>query len=280
MGTVYRYERSGALYGLLRVRGFTQDDAHIMCAPEQIFDEIRHTVGFAKKMWRAFGFTEVAAYLATRPAKAVGSNEDWEKATTSLQRALDAEGMQYEVDEGGGAFYGPKIDLKVKDAIGRLWQVTTIQFDFNLPERFDMTFIDTNGNQVRPFVVHRALLGSLERFFGILIEHYAGKFPAWLAPEQARIIPISDKEYDYAKKLLSMLHAQGLRATIDAESESLGNRIKKARNERIPYYLVIGAKEVETQSVAVRKRDSEEVANLSFDECVGMLSTECREPEF
>jgi threonyl-tRNA synthetase len=200
LGTVYRYERSGVLHGLLRVRGFTQDDAHIICTPEQVEDEIAEVLRFSLGMWRTLGFEHIRAYLATRPKDAIGEAPRWEQALVSLKKALEREGMAYEVDEGGGAFYGPKIDLKVKDAIGREWQMTTIQFDFNLPERFDMTYVDTDGKEKRPYMVHRALLGSLERFFGVLIEHYAGAFPVWLCPEQAVVIPITSAFDDYARQ--------------------------------------------------------------------------------
>ena len=186
------------LHGLLRVRGFTQDDAHIICTPEQIEDEILGVLRFSLDLWRAFGFPDIKAYLATRPEKAVGEPERWDQALDSLRKALEIEGMAYEVDEGGGAFYGPKIDLKIKDALGREWQMTTIQFDFNEPERFDMIYVGADGQEHRPYMVHRALLGSLERFFGVLIEHYAGAFPLWLAPVQAKIIPIADRHLDYA----------------------------------------------------------------------------------
>ena len=201
LGTVYRYEKSGALHGLLRVRGFTQDDSHIICTPEQIEDEIAEVLRFSLYIWKSFGFTEIKPYLSTRPAKAVGEPERWEKALVSLRKAIDKLGLECEVDEGGGAFYGPKIDLKVKDAIGREWQTATIQFDFNLPERFDMTYIGEDGKKHRPYMVHRALMGSLERFFGILIEQYAGAFPLWLAPIQARILPVSDRQHDAAMAL-------------------------------------------------------------------------------
>ena len=200
LGTVYRYEKDGVRHGLFRVRGFTQDDAHIFCTPEQIVQEIRDTVQFAKNMLGKFGFHDIQAYLSTKPEKAVGDPARWEQATQSLRDALDQEGMAYEVDEGGGAFYGPKIDMKIKDALGRPWQLGTVQFDFNLPERFDLTYVGADGKDHQPYMVHRALLGSIERFFGILIEHYAGAFPLWLAPEQVRVLPISDKALDYAKR--------------------------------------------------------------------------------
>ena len=264
LGTVYRYEKSGVLHGLLRVRGFTQDDAHIICTPEQIEDEIAEVLRFSLSIWDAFGFKEIKPYLATRPEKAVGEPERWEKAMVSLQKAVEKCGLKCEVDEGGGAFYGPKIDLKVKDAIGREWQTSTIQFDFNLPERFDMTYIGEDGQKHRPFMVHRALLGSIERFFGILVEHYAGAFPLWLAPEQARILPITERQHDYARNLLKELRGQGFRVDLDVRSESVGSKIKDARNQRIPYMLIIGDREMENGNAAVRSRREGEMGELTI----------------
>ena len=260
LGTVYRYENSGSLHGLMRVRGFTQDDAHIICTPEQIEDEIREVLRFSMFMWKSFGFKDVKAYLATKPAKAVGDDASWAKALESLEKAVKAEGIDCEVDEGGGAFYGPKIDLKIKDALGREWQTSTIQFDFNLPERFDMTYVGQDGLKHRPFMVHRALLGSLERFFGILIEHYAGAFPVWLAPEQVRILPISEKFNDYAYSLATKLKAAHIRYTVDDAADTIGGKIRKARNMRIPYMLVVGEREEANGEVAVRSRKGEEGA--------------------
>ncbi len=254
LGTVYRYERSGVLHGLLRVRGFTQDDAHIFCTPEQIEDEILRVLRFSLSILRAFGFTEVQAYLATRPEKAVGEPERWAQAQEALKRAIDTEGLAYELDEGGGAFYGPKIDLKIKDALGRSWQLTTIQFDFNLPERFDMTYIGEDGREHRPYMVHRALLGSLERFFGILVEHYAGAFPVWIAPEQARIVPIADRHLPYARQVEAQLRQAHIRVTTDASSSRMNAKIREAQLQKIPYVLVVGDKEAEAGTVAVRLR--------------------------
>lgn len=254
LGTVYRYERSGVLYGLLRVRGFTQDDAHIICTPEQIEDEVLETLRFSLNMWKVFGFTDVKAYLATRPEKSVGDPADWDIAIESLRKAIDKEGLDYEMDEGGGVFYGPKIDLKVKDALGREWQMTTIQFDFNLPERFDMTFVDSTGKERRPFMVHRALLGSIERFFGVLIEHYAGAFPVWLAPVQVKVLPISDKHLEYGRKVYQELREAGLRVELDESNESVGKKIREAEMQKIPYMLIVGDKEKDADTVAVRRR--------------------------
>ena len=268
LGTVYRYEKSGVLHGLLRVRGFTQDDAHIICTPEQIEDEIAEVLRFSLSIWKAFGFTEIKPYLATRPAKAVGDPERWATALASLEKAVRKAGLECEVDEGGGAFYGPKIDLKVKDAIGREWQTSTIQFDFNLPERFDMTYVGEDGKKHRPYMVHRALFGSIERFFGILVEQFAGAFPMWLAPEQARIMPISEKQEDYAYQIRRELRAAGFRAEVDDNRSSIGAKIKDARNGRIPYMLVIGEREVEARQVAVRNRREGEVGGMSVADLI------------
>ncbi len=258
LGTVYRYEKGGVLHGLLRVRGFTQDDAHIICTPEQIEDEIAEVLRFSLYMWDAFGFKDIKAYLATRPEKAVGDPARWEQALGSLEKAVQRAGLECEVDEGGGAFYGPKIDLKIKDALGREWQTTTIQFDFNLPERFDMSYVGADGEKHQPYMVHRALLGSLERFFGILVEHYAGAFPLWLAPEQVRILPISEKFLDYADSVRQSLVKAGIRVTVDGEADPIGAKIRRARNQRVPYMAVVGEREAETNEVAVRSRAGEE----------------------
>jgi threonyl-tRNA synthetase len=260
LGTVYRYEKGGVLHGLLRVRGFTQDDAHIICTPDQIETEIAEVLRFSLAMWRAFGFEDVKAYLATRPEKAVGESERWDQALGSLEKAVEATGLDCEVDEGGGAFYGPKIDLKIRYALGREWQTTTIQFDFNLPERFDMTYIGKDGEKHRPYMVHRALLGSLERFFGILVEHYAGAFPVWLAPEQVRVLPIGERFENYAAEVEAYLKKRRFRATVDREADPIGAKIRRARNARVPYMLIVGEREVETGRVAVRSRKGDEGA--------------------
>ena len=254
LGTVYRYEKSGVLHGLLRVRGVTQDDAHIFCTPDQIEDEIREVLRFSLFMWKSFGFTDIKAYLATRPAKAVGEPERWDQAIEALKNAVVAEKLEVELDEGGGAFYGPKIDLKVKDAIGREWQMTTIQFDFNLPERFDMHFVGADGQKHRPYMVHRALLGSLERFFGVLVEHYGGAFPAWLAPVQAKLLPVKDDFNAYAAEVAAELAGRGVRVEVDGRSEKLGLKIREAQLAKVPYMLVVGGKEADAKSVAVRSR--------------------------
>ncbi|HQI85227.1 MAG TPA: threonine--tRNA ligase [Anaerolineae bacterium] len=271
LGTVYRYEKSGVLHGLMRVRGFTQDDAHIICTPEQIEGEALRVLRFSLAMLRAFGFEQIEAYLSTRPEKAVGEPARWEQAQESLLRAINAEGLVYQIDEGGGAFYGPKIDLKIKDALGREWQLTTIQFDFNEPERFDMTYVGEDGMEHRPYMVHRALLGSLERFFGILVEHYAGAFPVWLAPEQARVIPIADRHIEYAKQVEDVLRQAHLRVSTDASSSRMNAKIREAQMQKVPYMLVIGDKEVEAGAVAVRLRSGKDLGALpvaDFAACV------------
>jgi threonyl-tRNA synthetase len=274
LGTVYRYEKTGVLHGLLRVRGFTQDDAHIFCTPDQIEDEVKRTVKFALGIWRAFGFKEITAYLATRPAKAVGEPERWEQATRSLEQALRAEEIPFEVDEGGGAFYGPKIDLKVKDAIGREWQMSTIQFDFNLPERFELTYHGDDGKEHRPYMVHRALMGSLERFFGVLIEHYGGAFPLWLAPEQVRILPITDKQLAAADRTAELLREQGFRVGVDRGAEKIGAKIRDAQMQKVPYMLVMGGREVEQGTVAVRSRTAGDLGAMKLEAVVSRLTEE------
>lgn len=274
LGTVYRYEKAGTLHGLFRVRGFTQDDAHIFCTQEQIEDEVKEVIRFCNFIWKTFGFSEVKAYLSTRPEKAVGEKAQWDQATKSLEAAIIAEGLPYEVDEGGGAFYGPKIDLKVKDAIGREWQTSTIQFDFNLPERFDLKYIGDDGNAHRPYMVHRALFGSLERFFGILTEHYAGGFPVWLAPEQVRILTLSDDQNSYADEILQALREVEIRAKVDKKQDKLNGKVKNAQLDKVPYMLIIGAKEQENGQVAVRHRLEGMQGACRLDEFIGKLKEE------
>ena len=255
LGTVYRYERSGVLHGLLRVRGFTQDDAHIFCTPEQMEGEIREVLRFSLHLWKVFGFNDIKAYLATKPAESVGEQSRWDAALESLRKAVEAEGLSYEIDEGGGAFYGPKIDLKIKDALGREWQMTTIQFDFNEPERFDMTFVDADGRHKRPYMVHRALLGSLERFFGVLIEHFGGAFPVWIAPEQIAVIPVAEGFNDYAQKAASELRAADLRVSTELGDGRLNAKIRDCQNRKVPYMLVVGQREADGGTVSIRLRD-------------------------
>ncbi len=272
-GTVYRYERSGVLHGLLRVRGFTQDDAHHFCRPDQMPSEIDFVLNFSLHLLRSFGFDEFSAYLSTRPGerKAVGDVQQWRAAEGALEEALKRTGIPYEIDEGGGAFYGPKIDLKVKDAINREWQLTTIQFDFNLPERFDLTYMGEDGQPHRPYMVHRALLGSMERFFGILIEHYGGAFPVWLAPVQAILIPIADRHVTYAREVAAQMKAAGLRALVDDGSDRMANKIRKAQEQKIPYMLVVGDREVQAGAVAVRLRSGQDLGPKPIDELIAMV---------
>ena len=276
-GTVYRYEKSGVLHGLLRVRGFTQDDAHIICTGEQMEAEISKVIEFCLFMWKSFGFKDIKSYLATRPPKAVGDESRWNQAIASLEGAVGKFGLECTRDEGGGAFYGPKIDLKIKDAIGREWQTSTIQFDFNLPERFDMSYVGNDGAKHRPFMIHRALFGSIERFFGILVEHYAGAFPLWLAPEQVRIVPITDAQHEKARELNDMLVSKALRPKVDDRSESLGAKIRVARNERIPYIAVIGEKEVLDSTVSLRSRKDGDIGAMTFQELSERLTKEVSE---
>jgi threonyl-tRNA synthetase len=259
LGTVYRYERSGVLHGLLRVRGFTQDDAHIFCTPDQIEEEIVEVLRFSLNMWRDFGFEDIEVFLSTRPEHAVGEPARWEQATEALRRAIEAQGLSYEVDEGAGVFYGPKIDLHIRDAMGRRWQMTTIQFDFNEPERFGMTYVGPDGQPHRPYMVHRALLGALERFFGILIEHYGGAFPVWLAPVQAMVIPIADRHNDYARQVAQGLRVAGLRVGVDDSDDRMGAKIRNAQLQKTPYMLVVGDREVREGTVAVRLRTEEDL---------------------
>ncbi len=256
-GTVYRYERSGVLHGLMRVRGFTQDDAHHFCRPDQMPDEIDFVLSFSLHILRSFGFEKIKAFLSTKPEKSVGDPEQWDAAEKALEASLKRANMPYEIDPGGGAFYGPKIDLKVKDALDREWQLSTIQFDFNEPERFDLVYIGEDGQPHRPYMVHRALLGSLERFFGILIEHYAGAFPVWLCPVQAVVIPIADRHMDYAYKVQRQLKEAGLRVEVDDRTERMNAKIRDAQNQKIPYMLVVGDKEMESDQVALRLRSGE-----------------------
>ena len=255
LGTVYRYERSGVMHGLFRVRGFTQDDSHIFCTREQMGEEISSLLAFVLRMLRTFGFTEFEANLATRPpGKSVVADEEWEEATDALREALDRDGLPYGLDEGGGAFYGPKIDVHVRDAIGRKWQLSTIQVDFQLPQRFEMEYVGDDNGRHRPVMIHRALFGSIERFFGILVEHYAGAFPTWLAPTQVRVLPVSSDHADYAAEVVARLHAHGFRAETAAADEGLGARIRKAKVEKLPFILVVGDDDVANGTVGVNHR--------------------------
>ncbi|MFI5237101.1 MAG: threonine--tRNA ligase [Ignavibacteriales bacterium] len=274
LGTVYRYEKSGVLHGLLRVRGFTQDDAHIFCTHAQIEDEIIEVIRFAKMVWAAFGFNDLKFYLSTKPEKAVGEDELWNKATDSLKNALSREKLEYEVDEGGGAFYGPKIDIKIKDALKREWQMSTVQFDFNEPERFDMKYIGEDGKEHRPFMVHRALLGSIERFFGILIEHFAGDFPTWLAPVQVAIIPVSQNFSEYALKVNEKLRQAGIRSQVDHRNEKIGYKIRDWEMQKVPYMVIVGEKEVTSENISVRKHKKGDIGTFKISDFIDKLATE------
>lgn len=268
LGTVYRYEKAGALHGLLRVRGFTQDDAHLFCTPEQMDDEIEEVLRFSLHMLRSFGFTEIHAYISTRPEKSVGDPSLWDSATVALTKAVEKAGLAYDIDEGGGAFYGPKIDLKIKDAIGREWQLSTVQFDFNLPQRFKMTYVDKDGKEKQPLMIHRALLGSIERFFGVLLENYAGAFPPWLAPEQIAIVPVGEMAFTYASELEARFKAAGLRAYTDLSSERMNAKIRKAQQMKVPYQVIIGEKEMNDDLVSVRYRTGRQKNGLKTDDFI------------
>lgn len=276
LGTVYRYEKSGVLHGLLRVRGFTQDDAHIFCTPEQIEEEIIRVLKFSLDMLRSFGFQDIRAFLSTRPEKAVGEPQQWDIAQKALERAIASVALPFEVDEGGGAFYGPKIDLKIQDAIGREWQLSTIQFDFNNPERFRMTYIGEDGREHQPFMVHRALLGSIERFFGILIEHFAGHFPLWLAPVQAMILPVAEPHEVPARHVEKALKEQRIRCEVLPSTDSLGKRIREGEQQRVPYLLVIGDKEVKDNAVAVRNVKTKKQESVPLQEFIERTAEDVR----
>ncbi|MGB5587036.1 MAG: threonine--tRNA ligase [Gammaproteobacteria bacterium] len=274
LGTVYRHEMSGALHGLMRVRGFTQDDGHVFCREEQIADEVLRVLDLTLSMLEDFGFERFVINLSTRPEKAVGSEEIWDKATAALKSALEQKGLDYVLDEGGGAFYGPKIDVKIEDAIGREWQCSTIQLDFNLPERFDMEYVAADGERHRPIMIHRALLGSLERFFGVLIEHFAGRFPPWLAPVQAVVLNITDRQAKYAAEIGESLKNQGFRSEVDLRNEKIGFKIREHTLHRVPYLLVVGDREMESGTVAVRSREGEDLGSMALDGFVERLAAE------
>ncbi len=274
LGTVYRYERSGVLHGLMRVRGFTQDDAHIFCLPEQVEEEVGGVLDLTFELLDAFGFKDFSIYLSTRPESYAGELDMWDHATESLRRALESRSLTYDIDEGGGAFYGPKVDIMIQDALGRAWQCTTVQFDFNLPERFDLSFMDDGGGRSRPYMVHRAILGSLERFLGVLIEHYAGAFPLWLAPTQVMVIPIADRHQEYADSVKLLLEADGYRVEVDGRSERMNLKIRNAQLQKVPYMLVVGDREQEDGAVAVRTREGGNLGAMPLGELVERLAGE------
>jgi len=276
LGTVHRHEKSGVLHGLLRVRQFTQDDAHILCTPGQLNDEIKGIIDFVIDVMGIFGF-DFEMEISTRPEKSIGSDEDWERATAALTKALDEKGFQYHICEGEGAFYGPKIDVKLKDALDRRWQCATIQCDFTLPERFDLTYIGPDGARHRPVMVHRVILGAIERFLGVLIEHYAGAFPLWLAPVQAMIVTVTDAQLDFARAVCEELRSRGVRVEVDTRSEKLGYKIREAQMQKVPYMLVIGDKEVEQGAIAPRKRDGTQVSLMTPPQFADLVEKECLE---
>jgi threonyl-tRNA synthetase len=276
-GTVYRWERSGTLHGLTRVRGFTQDDAHLFCRPDQMPDEIDTVLDFSLSILSDFGFSDFELFLSTRPEKSVGDSEKWDAAEAALRASLERSGVPFTINEGDGAFYGPKIDVNLQDAIGRKWQLATVQFDFNLPERFDLNYIGEDGKEHRPYMIHRALLGSLERFFAILVEHYGGAFPAWLAPVQATVLPISSKHHEHGEKLLAELKAAGVRAEIDVSSNTLNYRIRHAQTQKVPYMLIIGDKELEAGGAAVRVRTGDDLGVMDTKKLIEFVKEKSAE---
>lgn len=274
LGTVYRYEKSGVLHGLMRVRGFTQDDAHIFVTEEQVKEEIANTVNFAIDILKDFGFKDFNVYISTKPEKAIGSDEMWDLATESLIEAAKSVGLNYRIEEGEGAFYGPKIDITISDALDREWQCSTVQFDFNLPERFDLKYTDRDGKEKRPYMIHRALLGSLERFLGVLIEYYAGNFPLWLSPIQVRVMTITDEQIDYALKVVEALKRENIRVDADLSGEKISYKIRWAEAEKIPYMVVIGKREVEEDVVNVRKKGKGILGNMKIDRLIELIKEE------
>jgi threonyl-tRNA synthetase len=270
-GTVYRYERSGVMHGLMRVRGFTVDDAHLFCTLDQLENEIKGCLDFTFSLWRTFGFKDIQVVLATRPEKAVGAVEIWNTAIDIARKTLEKNNIEYEVEEGGGAFYGPKIDFKIRDAIGRWWQCSTTQVDFMLPERFQLEYIGPDGKPHQPIMLHRAITGSLERFFGVLIEHYAGAFPLWLAPVQVAILPIAERHHEYAARVDKELFDQKFRVFLDDRKEKIGAKIRDAQLQKVPYMIILGDKEVENNTVSVRHRTRGDLGARSIQEFVGEL---------
>ncbi len=273
LGTVHRHEKSGVLHGLLRVRGFTQDDAHIICRPDQIDAEVKGVMSFVQDVAGIFGF-EYSMELSTRPEKSIGSDADWDRATSALRSALEDSGQPFDINEGDGAFYGPKIDVKLKDALDREWQCATIQCDFTLPERFDLTYVGTDGEKHRPVMLHRVILGSIERFIGVLIEHYAGSFPLWLSPVQAIVLNVTDNQAEYAQQVFEQLRAAGIRVEIDQRNEKLGFKIREAQMAKIPYMLVIGDREMEDKTIAPRFRDGKSLDPVGVDRFIDFIAEE------
>jgi threonyl-tRNA synthetase len=277
LGTVYRYERSGVMHGLMRVRGFTQDDAHIFCTPEQMRSEVEKIIDLMLHVYGTMGFKDIQIELSTRPEKSIGSDDIWELATKVLQEALHERQINYKVNPGDGAFYGPKIDFHIKDSLGRTWQCGTIQADFSMPERFDLTYIGPDGNRHRPVMIHRAIFGSIERFLGIVIEHFAGNFPLWLAPVQARILTLSNDQEEFGRQVLAQLRAAGLRAEADFADEKIGQKIRQAELQKIPVMLVIGKKEAAEGRVSIRRHGKGDTGSLPLDEALTQLQQEIAE---
>lgn len=273
LGTVYRYEKSGTLHGLTRVRGFTQDDAHIWCQADQLEQELQQVLSFALQILQTFGFEEYDIYLSTRPTKYIGSEKNWDLATDALKKSLESAKIKYLIDEEGGVFYGPKIDIKIKDSIGRAWQCTTIQVDFNLPEKFDMFFINSQGEKERPIMIHRALLGSIERFIGVLLEHYAGDLPLWLSPTQIMIIPVSEKYQKEAQEIAARFLTEGIRCQTNNENETVSKKIREGELLKIPYLVVLGEREIKNQTLTVRKRGEKELTEMSAAQLLQVINT-------
>ncbi len=273
LGTVHRHEKSGELHGLLRVRGFTQDDAHILCRPDQLNDEICGIIEFVDDVMKIFGF-EFEMELSTRPEKSIGATEDWEKATQALTEALKRKNLAFDINEGEGAFYGPKIDVKLKDALGRRWQCATIQVDFAMPERFDLTYVGSDGERHRPVMLHRVILGAMERFIGVLIEHYAGAFPVWLAPVQAIVLSVTDRHIPYGEKVYQQLVQRGIRAEKDFRNEKLGFKIREAQLQKIPYMLVVGDREEKEGTVSPRRRSGEAMKAVAVEAFISLVSSD------
>jgi threonyl-tRNA synthetase len=277
LGTVYRYERSGVVHGLLRARGLTQDDSHIFCRPDQLVDELVGVIDFMRALYAVFGLAPDRVRFSTRPDKSVGTDEQWEAAEAAIAEALERSGLEYTVDAGDGAFYGPKIDVDVRDAIGRYWQLATIQADFQHPDRFELEYIDQHGERVRPVMVHRALYGAIERFAGVLIEHFAGAFPTWLAPVQTVLIPIADRHIEYAEKVARRLDDAGVRVQIDESDDTMGAKIRRQQLHKVPYMLIVGDQEAESETVSVRPRTGEEKRGMPVAEFVDGIKAEIAE---
>ena len=274
IGTVYRYERSGVLHGLFRARGFTQDDAHIFCSLDQIEQEVNDVIDLTTEFLKKFGFSEYEIFVSTKPSKYVGSDDEWSSATNSLKKSLDNKSLKYSIDEGGGAFYGPKIDLKIKDVLGRSWQCSTVQVDFNLPKRFDLEYISSNNQRLQPVMIHRAIFGSFERFFGILIEHYGGAFPTWLAPYQLKLLSVSDEQVEYVNNIADNLRSSGIRVDIDNRNEKLGLKIRESEISKVPYIGIVGKNELKNETISLRKYGGKQIGELKSNKLLELINDE------